>query len=279
MDKLDISNLTIEVTRFCNLECIHCLRGDSENKHIKDNTINNLMKNINSIDLLTITGGEPLIAINSINKLIKYIKENNIKVENIQLITNGTILSSNTLKCLKQLQEISNLHLYISSDRFHLLELQEKNLIDLYEKNKDIYKELFNAEEYGDYSNIKNRVIIRVMGRANNLDNNLINQINRNYKCNYVLSNMINGKIEYKTPYIKDKKVIGKLVIDVNGNIVGDNLSFISEDQETNSKTNINNYTLEEAINNHLINVVERKNESPIIKHYYEDKIKVKKRK
>ena len=237
MQKLDISNLTIEVTRLCNLECIHCLRGESENKFISDNTINNLMKNINSIGLLTITGGEPLIAINNINKLVESIKKNNIKIDNIQLITNGTILSSKTLKCLKQLQEISNLHLYISSDRFHLIELQNKGLIDLYERNKDIYKELLNAKEYGNFNN---RVIIRVMGRANNLNNEDINRINQNYKCNYILSNMINGKIEYKIPYIKDNQVIGKLVIDVNGNIVGDNLSFISEDQEAYYNTNIN---------------------------------------
>ena len=271
MQKLDISNLTIEVTRLCNLECIHCLRGESENKFISDNTINNLMKNINSIGLLTITGGEPLIAINNINKLVESIKKNNIKIDNIQLITNGTILSSKTLKCLKQLQEISNLHLYISSDRFHLIELQNKGLIDLYERNKDIYKELLNAKEYGNFNN---RVIIRVMGRANNLNNEDINRINQNYKCNYILSNMINGKIEYKIPYIKDNQVIGKLVIDVNGNIVGDNLSFISEDQEAYYNTNINNKSLEDAINNNLINVIEKKNESPIIKHYYQDKIR-----
>lgn len=192
MNRLNITNLTIEVTRFCNLECIHCLRGESENKYINNDTMKNLMKNINSIKLLTITGGEPLIAIKSINKLIELIKENNIKVENIQLITNGTILSSNTLKCLKRLQEISNLHLFISSDRFHLLELQDKNLLKHYEKNKQVYKELFDAQEYGDYSNINNRVIIKVMGRANNLNNDIINQINRNYKCNYILSNMVN---------------------------------------------------------------------------------------
>ena len=157
MKKLDIDNLTLEVTRFCNLECIHCLRGESENKYITSNTINNLMKNINSIHLLTITGGEPLIATNSINKLISSIKTNNIKIDNIQLITNGTILSSNTLKVLKELQSISNLHLYLSSDKFHLIELQKKELLDKYERNKKIYKELFYAKEYGNFNN---RVII-----------------------------------------------------------------------------------------------------------------------
>ena len=271
MKKLDIDNLTLEVTRFCNLECIHCLRGESENKYITSNTINNLMKNINSIHLLTITGGEPLIATNSINKLISSIKTNNIKIDNIQLITNGTILSSNTLKVLKELQSISNLHLYLSSDKFHLIELQKKELLDKYERNKKIYKELFYAKEYGNFNN---RVIIRVMGRANNLKNEDINKINRTYNCNYILSNMINNTIEYKIPYIKDKKVIGKLVIDINGNIVGDNLSFISEDQEASYNTNINNTSLEEAINNNLINIIEKKNESPMIKCYYKDKVK-----
>lgn len=280
MNKLDIDNLTLEVTRFCNLECIHCLRGDSEKKFISDETIDNLMKNINSINLLTITGGEPLIALKQIYQLIESIKSNNIKVENIQLITNGTILSSNTLKCLKELKSISNLNLYISSDRFHLIELQDKELLNKQEKVKLIYQELFNAKEYGDFSKVTNRVIIRKMGRAKNLNNEDIKKINQDYKCNYILSNMVNGKIEYKIPYIKDNKVLGKLVIDVNGNLVEDNSSFIKEDIEADPNTNINNLSLEEVINNNLIKITEKNNISPIIKYYYEDKIKVlKKRK
>ena len=275
MQKLDVENLSIEITRFCNLECIHCLRGDSERKYIDKNTINNLMNNINSINLLTITGGEPLIAIKQINELINSIRQNNIKVKDIQLITNGTILSSNTLKCLKDLTQISNLHLYISNDKFHQIELEKNDLLERKDKIKKVYKELFNAKDYGDYSNT-NRVIIKTTGRGELLNNEDINKINLNYKSNYILSSMVNTKVEFITPYIKENKVLGKLTIDVHGNIVGDNQSFINEDKKASYNTNINNISLEEGINNNLINIIENRELLPILEYYYKDKIKKK---
>ena len=76
--------------------------------------------------------------------------------------------------------------------------------------------------------------------------------------------------------YIKDNKVLGKLTIDVHGNIVGDNQSFINEDKKASYNTNINNISLEEAINNNLINIIENRELLPILEYYYKDKIKKK---
>ena len=56
---LSIQELIIETTRKCNMACEHCLRGDVENVNIKSLYIRRLFSQIDNIDTLTITGGEP----------------------------------------------------------------------------------------------------------------------------------------------------------------------------------------------------------------------------
>ena len=84
----------------------------------------------------------------------------------------------------------SNLHLYISNDKFHQIELEKNDLLERKDKIKKVYKELFNAKDYGDYSNT-NRVIIKTTGRGellNNEDCSKYNWISLNEYNNYNLS-------------------------------------------------------------------------------------------
>ena len=46
---MDVEKLYLEVTRMCNLECEHCLRGNRENSYMSDETIMNALKNIKRI--------------------------------------------------------------------------------------------------------------------------------------------------------------------------------------------------------------------------------------
>ena len=70
IDKYDIDILSLEITRNCNLECLHCLRGDRINNNISEKTLENLFKDIKSIKTLLITGGEPLLAKKELDKVI-----------------------------------------------------------------------------------------------------------------------------------------------------------------------------------------------------------------
>jgi len=97
---MNVENITLEITRRCTLDCEHCFRGDSQNINMSIQTLENIFCNIKSIDQLVITGGEPLIAINELEKLVELLRSNNVKKEIINLVTNGTILSSRVLKVL-----------------------------------------------------------------------------------------------------------------------------------------------------------------------------------
>ncbi len=56
-EKLKIDYLGIEVTRNCNLECAHCLRGNKENKNISGKILDNIFEGITEIGTLFLTGG------------------------------------------------------------------------------------------------------------------------------------------------------------------------------------------------------------------------------
>ena len=65
---MNIETLNLEITRRCTLECEHCFRGDSQNSNISEETLKNIFNNVKKIDRLVITGGEPLIAVNELEK-------------------------------------------------------------------------------------------------------------------------------------------------------------------------------------------------------------------
>lgn len=54
-----ISDVAIELTGRCNLKCEHCLRGPAQRKDISRETLLAFFQAVDSIDTLTLTGGEP----------------------------------------------------------------------------------------------------------------------------------------------------------------------------------------------------------------------------
>lgn len=89
-------NLTFEVTRKCNIRCKHCMRGDPQNieitREIVDQVLDN--NNIESIDNLLFSGGEPTLNEDIIVYIIDKIIANNIDVKKITMVTNGKIFSN-----------------------------------------------------------------------------------------------------------------------------------------------------------------------------------------
>lgn len=57
MQKVSVNCLCLEITRRCNLECAHCLRGNSEFKDMSDEILNNIFSDISSIHELDLGGG------------------------------------------------------------------------------------------------------------------------------------------------------------------------------------------------------------------------------
>jgi len=75
-----IVSIGLEVTRNCTLACEHCLRGDAQAVNMDLEVIEKIFNNVRGIGTLLLTGGEPLIAVQQLEKIIELIKKKNIKV-------------------------------------------------------------------------------------------------------------------------------------------------------------------------------------------------------
>ena len=90
---LTISNLVIEVTRKCNMNCSHCLRGASQRKTIPDNYIYKILQLIDNVYDLTITGGEPTLAFDSLEQIRNCVIYGNCDVNSFYMVTNGKAIN------------------------------------------------------------------------------------------------------------------------------------------------------------------------------------------
>lgn len=234
MQKVHVDNLCLEITRRCNLKCMHCLRGDSENKDMSNDILNNIFSDISSIRRLDLMGGEPLLAPNVIENLIKIINERKIKIDVISFTTNGTVMSQRHVELLQQLKNIANLDVRLSHDKFHLIEITKKGLADISKRNLSTFKELlgyspeekeFFIDEFG----------IRRVGRAKGLTQEVLDVINKwRYPTEYCIVPLTwqdTDDIIEISDWGKDViKVFGHLSISVNGYLTRMDQEYSIED-------------------------------------------------
>lgn len=120
--KYNFDSIGIEVTRRCNLNCVHCCRGDAQNKDISYEVIDNLIENIETCNIINITGGEPLLAIDKIKYLVDRINSTNTTVNELYMVTNGTLKDRQIIDILSKFcdgTEKRKATLAISDDYFH----------------------------------------------------------------------------------------------------------------------------------------------------------------
>ena len=116
------NGIYIELTRRCNLSCAHCLRGPAQNKTMSHEIIDKLIQNIYFVRDVYITGGEPLLEIDSLRYLIERLSKK--FVQRISLTTNGTVQDRSVIEaleafCLNDGQNGRNAMIAISDDKFH----------------------------------------------------------------------------------------------------------------------------------------------------------------
>lgn len=99
MDKRKISfwQLSVEITRRCNLKCKHCFRGDEQDITLSCEAIDALLDQTEMIHDLFFTGGEPFLALDQIAYFFDGIRRRNIKLLRVSLVTNGTIINRKVL--------------------------------------------------------------------------------------------------------------------------------------------------------------------------------------
>lgn len=120
---IKFKNLMFEVTRRCGMECAHCMRGNAQNKDMSLDVIEKVIQETSYIEHLTITGGEPSLAPDTLKWLIYYIKNSNCEVGSFFCATNAQKFSKEFIDQLDSLYQYCTKKdkciLTISTDQFH----------------------------------------------------------------------------------------------------------------------------------------------------------------
>jgi len=228
--ELHINYLIFEVTRRCNMNCTHCLRGDSQRINITEDVINNVLIDIDSIYSVTFSGGEPFLNFKAIDYIFSGLKDRNIEYLNFYLVTNGKIHKKKYIDKLQYEYDILKTMdftggLTVSLDEYH---------DTIKQKNIDLFTNLKFYRTDKDFR--KQDLLLINTGRANN---NGIGVKNPKY---------IN---EISFEYEDDKLWIDELYINALGDVLIDcNLSY--DDQTDYSIGNVLQTPFEEIILNQI---------------------------
>jgi len=145
--KVKIYNLAIELTKRCNLDCAHCLKGESKKVDIDQKTIDDIFKQVDTVGRLFFTGGEPTLAPESLQHVINAIKKYNVKIMEWGMDTNGTTYSSKFYNSLVELEKIcrnstgsNEMHgtIMISTDTYHRESIKNAGLLTRSKYNRSI---------------------------------------------------------------------------------------------------------------------------------------------
>lgn len=263
MAKFTVEELLMEVTRFCNLDCKHCFRGEAQNAFMSFDTIHNLLANVDHIEKLVLSGGEPLVAIRQLNEVANTIKRNNIMVDEISIITNGTVLNTDIICALENVQSVcSTFNLRVSDDKFHRMALERNGLTNRRNVNFDLLSKLFGATKYGSPRKESVISLIEHVGRARNLTDADMAEVNAfgDHQTYYTLSDQVEGadlSVQYRPPYYAGNMYIRSLInIDVNGYLTDSYASYEDADSHNLDGCNINIVTLLEAVRNNSERVI-----------------------
>lgn len=153
---LNIDSLVIEVTRKCNMQCEHCLRGPAQRKTIDDQHIYKMLQLVDCVNTLTITGGEPTLAMDSLHQIRNCAIYGNAEIYDFYMVTNGKAINvSNVAEWANGMyyacHNNESSHINFSFDNYHQYMLDNKQKCKR-SNNFDNLKEIM-AEEYGIYNN------------------------------------------------------------------------------------------------------------------------------
>lgn len=120
--KIFVNSFVIEITRKCNFNCPHCLRGPAENLDINLSLLHKIAKTIIP-NTITFTGGEPALNLSAIESYIKFAESENTLPSSFFIATNGSVnqldLAILALKLYQKMEDKEYCAISISKDQFH----------------------------------------------------------------------------------------------------------------------------------------------------------------
>ena len=118
-----VNNLILEVTRRCNMNCAHCLRGAAQNKDMSTDIVDKILDTIDGCAIVTFTGGEPSLNIPLIRYFFQKAEEMDKMPTSFWVATNGKEhseeLALELLKAYGKMEEKDMCGVAISVDEFH----------------------------------------------------------------------------------------------------------------------------------------------------------------
>jgi len=248
-----IEELKLEITRDCNLECKHCYKGEREEKYMSLETIDSAFKDLKTIWMLSLVGGETFLAPEQIKRVYENIVKNNIEVGILNINTNCTVENDEIIEILAKFSKVvGHLNVCCSLDSFRFMQYEEKNLVEQVNNNVALLDEKGYLKIKD--SDIKFKKIYKV-GRARSLTQEDIDKANmrRIDFLQYLLvdeSKFYESRSLYHTPTTKDQYIFRTVYVTVDGNlctVTPMHHTYAEEDMMI--ETNINDYNnLKEAI-------------------------------
>lgn len=129
-NRYTFDEVTIEVTRYCNLRCEHCMRGEMQEKDLTKEILVEFFKQVQTITYLTLTGGEPFSRPEIIKMIVDTANKMDVEIHNIYIYikTNGCYTDS----------KIATLAMYILTE-LKLIEQVEEGIIPFIEISQDAF--------------------------------------------------------------------------------------------------------------------------------------------
>jgi len=144
-----LNELVIEVTRRCNMECLHCLRGKAQNLDFDIKYLDRLIcAGVTKISSITLSGGEPTMALDIIYDIRNYLMGKNIEVGGFYVAINGSEVGAEFVREMMEWylfcenNEISQVQ--ISNDEYHDESIIDEHGIELLSTLK------FVSEKYSE---------------------------------------------------------------------------------------------------------------------------------
>lgn len=139
--------IMFEITRKCNLKCAHCLRGEMQPVSMPTEVIDKMLEVSSGIEGIFLTGGEPFLEPSIIEYLVDKIIELDFDTKHLSVITNGTILNDNGIRCAKAFDKFAKWRISkgeeqdwyaliaVSNDDFHGADVDKA--VEFYKKHTE----------------------------------------------------------------------------------------------------------------------------------------------
>ena len=138
IEKVDFRYIELKVTRRCNMNCLHCYCGEPQDINMTPDIIDSFLQQVNSIDKLRITGGEPFLNLDILKYLYDQLVKRNMIIGSIGIISNGKIYNQEIVELLEKYFNLSlnkdKCYLAITTDKYHEKSKMIDNNIEEYMK-------------------------------------------------------------------------------------------------------------------------------------------------